>query len=233
MTKSGCLNWTPENCVYGCSGYVCLPPQPFCTDSDGGLNLASFGTVSFRFANGTGGNQSDSCNGNLLNEQSCSNLTPVSTTFNCLFSCSNGACLQSQPICTDTDGGKVYNVTGNVTYKLNGITTTLQDTCTNTTLTERYCTNTTALSINTACVWGCTNGRCLPAPVCTDSDGGLKPNIAGLVTVIASDGKKTSMGDFCGPTPSPVLWEMYCVNTTTKDSKAYNCTRGCLNGACI
>ncbi len=135
------------NCPYGCSNGACLPAPTnnnqtnqtnqtnpttgTCTDSDGGKNFDVKGTLNFNNAN-----YLDFCiTASQLNEVFCINYNTSysSVLYNCPYGCSNGACLPAPTTtpgtCTDSDGGRNYNVKGSVSgvYTNNQGTTTPYD----------------------------------------------------------------------------------------------------------
>ncbi|MFH1916660.1 MAG: hypothetical protein ABIJ21_05320 [Nanoarchaeota archaeon] len=85
-------------------------------------------------------------------------------------------------ICTETDGGKIYDTKGETL--MNGQVVD-SDSCIDTnTLHEAYCTNIGSggspdynLAVSVNCPSGCTNGACKPTPqtTCNDTDGGFNP----------------------------------------------------------
>jgi len=99
------------------------PATTTCTDSDGGLNYYVKGTISGYLLFHSDYNyyeHSDSCStsqdGNPLNEYYCDSSSAASTSYNCPYGCSNGACLQ-QP--TNATTASVSITTDKLTYGLN------------------------------------------------------------------------------------------------------------------
>ena len=158
-----------------------LPPTPACTDSDGGQNIFTQGTVT---GIGYGGiipriNDVDSCyyDNKQVYENSCINGTPY-FVFNVLpcptnYICSNGACVQNNTNktnttrCTDSDGGQNIYVAGTA-VNITGLSYT--DYCKNqsnsTRLQEAYCWNNSvnyAAYTEMSCPTGtaCQNGACI------------------------------------------------------------------------
>ena len=141
--------------------------------------------------------------------------------------------------CTDTDNGQNFIVRGNVSglRSANAPTaTSATDTCISPTLlTEFYCapngrvhTYVTHNCANEGKV--CQNGACV-APPCTDSDGGLNFNQAGVV--VGSDGRplsdecqgNTVIENWCGDNPDGLIRQGS--RDCTLDRKV------CRNGACV
>ncbi|MDO8740272.1 MAG: LamG-like jellyroll fold domain-containing protein [Candidatus Woesearchaeota archaeon] len=135
-----------------------------CTDSDGGMNYYVRGFVNGIWSDGDfANNQSDVCGGTILNEYYCNkNISNyvLTSVYTCTNGCSDGACINATPAikCKDSDGGKDYYVTGNVTQSGQ----TYQDACINPTrLREGYCQNDSYTVAVYGCPNGCGNGACL------------------------------------------------------------------------
>jgi hypothetical protein len=236
-----------------------------CTDSDGGLNLNVVGTATSSTA-GIEGRQ-DCCKaeystymgdavahiglgggpctttGSYLYEAICgANGVPTTAVYTCPNGCSNGACIQTA--CTDSDGGKNYNVSGNVLgVSSSGEVVSGNDYCMGNVLKELYCdasgfVNTDAYT----CPNGCSNGACVSgtASSCTDSDGGDNPDAVGTVTYngatfIAPDtGTTNKYTDRCyvQSNGDQAVTEFSCSNNNLIASNHY-CPNGCSNGACL
>jgi hypothetical protein len=148
---------------FGCNGEFscdgngsCLYHGEPCSDSDGGINEFVKGTV-FGFP---WGNQTDYCSGGYVNEWYCAtNGTTASTTLACPGSCQNGACVNPNLTCTDTDGGINEFVKGTVFGFPWGNQT---DYCSGGYVNEWYCaTNGTTASALIGCGdFSCNDGIC-------------------------------------------------------------------------
>ena len=92
LTKSGYNNYSTTKYIYAGSNTLSATlvlKTGNCTDSDGGINYYTFGTVTAQ-----GAVYSDACSGNkTLYERYCSGANPLSTTFTCNTTCSGGRCL--------------------------------------------------------------------------------------------------------------------------------------------
>ncbi|MEM5798143.1 MAG: hypothetical protein QXP39_01975 [Candidatus Aenigmatarchaeota archaeon] len=66
--------------------------EPFCTDTDGGLNYDVSGTTIDNY-----GSHTDSCEGNTLTEWFCQDNLASSTEYVCPDQCENGACILNPP----------------------------------------------------------------------------------------------------------------------------------------
>jgi len=160
-------------------------PQATCTDTDGGLNYATKGTVT-----GTGSGcgttpSTDLCaNTSVLNERHCGSEKQCFTSaYTCPGGCSNGVCLPtptptvtSTPtptiFCTDSDGGLTYGTKGTVTGNGSGCgTTPSTDLCANSSvINEMHCGPLKQCFTSAyTCPGGCTNGVCNPVCVPTIS----------------------------------------------------------------
>jgi hypothetical protein len=92
-----------------------------CADSDGGQNYAVAGVASGPYGNyrGRGGSFKDTCvSTTTLREFYCTvgiKNYILAKDFQCQYGCLNGACQAAPaPACSDSDGGKVYNLKGTV-----------------------------------------------------------------------------------------------------------------------
>jgi hypothetical protein len=149
-----------------------------CTDSDGGIDVSTKGTVD----NGSITNI-DYCNGNNIVEYICINndikiASVISEGYPCTdygiyMICEDGACISNSPnsLCTDSDGGKVFNLKGEVISAVNGIRAI--DFCDEDgKLVEYRCFNENSIypgSTIISCQNGCQDGACVEKPqVCEE-----------------------------------------------------------------
>ncbi len=162
-----------------CSNGACKAAYynpPFCTDSDGGFNLAVKGHLEASQGN-TISTRDDQCSsgfnvgGNVI-EYSCKFSSTGFVTFpdqslacpDGMF-CMEGACFSTtDAACVDTDGGQDFLVNGSVNVSSHGVFVAFSDFCHNNTyIVERYCDGSTGIKQNfTACSAGqsCSNGAC-------------------------------------------------------------------------
>ena len=144
--------------------------------------------------------------------------------------------------CTDTDGGKVYGVAGNITNS----TGTHPDACYKDTygpsgwagekLAEGACDE-ARHSITYDCASEgktCQNGRCVAAGNCNDTDGGW--NYAERGTVRAANGSMYTDSCYSGT----MLGEYYCnasnpndINHLNTNCASFGIGQVCQNGACV
>jgi hypothetical protein len=166
-TASGYLNSTPyssdDYCVdtsnimeYYCSGAYNQSQQQSCgTDGYVGSNYCMSGDVYGNYTDYSCGSGACSSNTSVILQQDC-----VTGQY-----CSSGQCLWSDS-CSDTDGGYVLTVFGNVTGFLNQSYYGYSDYCIdNTTIMEYYCSGSYSNSWSSSCAGNlttiCTNGRCI------------------------------------------------------------------------
>lgn len=141
-----------------------------------------------------------------------------------------GACVVAIPeTCVDSDGGKNLLEYGTTSKGTSSFT----DSCRpdGMGVYEYYCENNVITSENMDCPEGmeCNGGLCiLSAPKCTDSDGGVEPNLLGAAT--DTQGTKA---DTCYS--STTVKEYYCNEEGVAASTLVSCTGGkiCKNGACV
>ncbi len=159
-------------CPGGCSSGACQPVVPFCSDSDGGIVQNTSG-----FVNSSGGTFSDACFGNpspglpsycssnpsqeifcdlapQLTEFYCVGNSPSNQTIAC--NCLNGECIQATS-CSDTDGGSVSLVAGNVSYNY------WADSAWHNEVYSDYCVNSTR-----QVEWSCIGGNTLSYAITDD-----------------------------------------------------------------
>lgn len=171
----------------------------------------------------------------------------------CLSSetCVQGACVANTYTCDDSDGGKAYNVKGNVIAKSPTSDINVTDLCgSSNVLIEYFCNPDKTQSGETyTCPNGCSNGACSSSTttnqtnttttnqnnVCTDSDGGKNYNVKG--NVVASSplpGYTGNVYDYCKTDGTNALAEYFCDSTTNLlTAQHYVCPNGCSNGACV
>jgi hypothetical protein len=146
-------------------------------------------------------------------------------------------------ICTDTDGGKNYYVSGGVS--ISSVLSQTIDSCSyysNTgeyILHEMYCDNETIAYEEHTCPYGCANGACVSDPSqalysCMDSDG-RSDNVHNLKCIIKESmrGLNNTATDTC--INNNTLLEYFCSWNldNMNSSEIYNCPNGCKDGACI
>src|SRR3989344_4954163 len=170
-----------ETCVAG----ACVSNTYVCTDSDGGKTYSTKGNV-VASSPTSSIDVTDLCSdSNKLVEYFCtSDKQQSGETYTCPNGCSNGACISATTtnqtntttttnqnnVCTDSDGGKNYNVKGNVVASspTPGYTGNVYDYCktdgTNA-LAEYFCDGSTNLMTaqHHVCPNGCSNGACIPS----------------------------------------------------------------------
>ncbi|MCR4327390.1 MAG: hypothetical protein NUV46_02315, partial [Nanoarchaeota archaeon] len=174
----GCQSGT--SCVISSStGEGYCKQNPFCNDTDFGINYNVQGTVNSHVGNLTDYCETDITPGEILREFYCSGTTPLSTTSGCPFGCTNGKCDNEPAFCTDTDavnndGDKPYTK-GTVNTDNGGVFT---DSCysgtpigtgqsitgfavVDTSLTENFCSGTSKVTQNYNCANGCFGGACI------------------------------------------------------------------------
>ncbi|MCX8189902.1 MAG: hypothetical protein N3F05_01595, partial [Candidatus Diapherotrites archaeon] len=199
-------------CVQGSSPEVC-------NDSDGGKNFDAKGTVVFG-----GQTYVDFCNGSVVNEHYCESNQGRSTTYNCPYGCSDGACLSSsygsgtRGKCTDSDGGINGFVRGTVEYQ-STMAIILRDYCQdNKSVKEYFCQNDEPLETIVPCPDICENGACKTSSSsgsgsgtrgkCTDSDGGINGFVRGTVEYQST--MAIILRDYCQDNKS--VKEYFCQN---------------------
>src|SRR3989338_18542 len=175
---TSCLS--DETCVAG----ACVSNSYTCVDSDGGKTYSTKGNV-VASSPTSSIDVTDLCSdSNKLVEYFCNpDKTQSGETYTCPNGCSNGACVTATTttnqtntttnvnqnnICADSDGGKNYNVKGNVVASSStpGYTGNVWDYCktdgTNA-LAEYFCDSSTNLMTaqHYVCPNGCSNGACV------------------------------------------------------------------------
>jgi hypothetical protein len=164
-------------------------------------------------------------------EYSCEENKIQSETYVCENGCSDGACLQEQENCTETDGGRYdYYTKGTITTQQGSFT----DFCVSPTmLTENYCDYSyyppyQGRADSYTCPFGCSEGACLKEHEqnnCTDSDDGKNYYQKGTATANGQN-----LTDQCNE--DGTLMEKYCYGNEI-EAETYQCPYGCQDGACI
>ncbi len=161
----------PYACAYGCDANACRSqPAPMqCSDTDNGQNYTQTGTVvGPSVTGGAASSYTDSCtDGYNVREYYCAGGLVANVMYYCTSPCVNGACSGSPPsnpppqTCSDSDGGKNYNVKG--TVDSGGFL--ISDYCdtTNGKLREYYCFTNGFNSELVSCPqnYYCSNGACV------------------------------------------------------------------------
>jgi hypothetical protein len=203
---------------YQCDAGRCVSAP--CTDSDGGINEDTKGSV-------TSGDKtmSDECaNAGSVKEYYCESGNPNSKDINCGagMGCVNGACVKT--LCTDSDGGKDPAVKG--TAKSGSDSQT--DSCDGNSLTEYFCEADQVKSEKGQCPGGtsCSDGKCVKN-VCVDSDNGKDADVKGTTSY-----GSTVYTDSCYSDTS--VLEYFCANENTIGNDPMNCgtSRECFDGKC-
>ncbi len=195
-------------CTYGCSDGACIMSTPTpagippgastkCSDSESGDDPLRVGTVTVEYAEygssvyQTYGTWSDSCiSSTAVKEVFCDSTKPDRYSTKSVAcpsgkTCSGGKCgagTTPTPTCTDSDGGKNYDVKGTV-MKGTDEEDRATDVCltiTPTVLAEFYCDSSGNIrSEDYTCPNGCSDGACTtdsnptpdPTPECTSNSG--------------------------------------------------------------
>lgn len=171
-----------------CSNGVCVPQggqpqgnpaqaqlQPSCTESDGASGETKYGvrgTTTAVYANGSTETKTDECvnaDNRMIKEYFCvdgvinSHIPYCGAYITGSPQCSNGACVNNETKCVDSDGFTNYWAWGTVTVNNGGIATNYQDYCEGPALIEYYCQGTQFAIDTTNCAnynKTCTNGKC-------------------------------------------------------------------------
>lgn len=245
-TSSTHFGNTPYTCPNGCSYGRCNPaPEPIrCTDSDNGKNYYTKGKVVTSDESMWDYCKSD----NVLVELTCDEAGGKAYDYTCPYGCEEGRCLTQgeQEECTDSDGGKDIYTAGSAMSGEGGA----GDICiTMSLLREAVCQDGKVTQIDVTCPSSapyCNRGACSTSkPVCTDSDGGIKPEKIGTSTQ-ARMAESIRNTDYChnSITKQPVeyckgeswcgLREYYCgAEPTATYYKDVSCPEGCRNGVCL
>ncbi len=186
----------------------------------------------------------DMCFDNILIERSCSESGDHSISYECPIACSNGACVDEieKDECTDTDGGKNYNVRGVAANNQDSV----GESCISITnwdigytVLESYCDSEGNVKQEEyECPVMCRNGACINEEkdfTCEDSDGSSPYdqdyNKRGTVKVYFGDELLGSESDTC---VGNSVVEKFCSTTGYSIvGVEKECPKGCKNGACI
>jgi hypothetical protein len=193
-----------------------------CNDSDRGMNVTKFGTVSGYQVN-VQYSKADSCDGNYLKEYYCVGNYSNNTIIPCTgeyVECNNGACLL--PYCGDGQCRANENCSSCSMDCLKKE----QVCCKGITYTGECCSNIHCTSLKI-----CVNHQCKIPNLCNDSDDGITATVKGSVSGY-KDGKEFTIADSCED--EDVLKEYYCYNNLSA-FKGVWCTgnySGCSNGIC-
>lgn len=221
--------WLQTNCnIFGnyvCQNGACVLNQAAntCTDSDGGLNYNTLGSV-YGFNQSSGQNYTfvDVCGeGNYRNhvyERYCTSSNTSSwNLYDCISDgkiCQNGVCVTNttNPICGNgvVESGEQCDGTN-----LNG------QTC-----VSRGFTGGT-LSCSGSCTFNTASCTVTYANGCYDSDGGINPNTFG--SLYGYNGSNFTIHDVCSGTVQ--IREAFCSGVAPNATRI-TCSNGCSNGAC-
>ena len=243
-------------CVVGSGICVCddsdFPPDiedTECSETDGGNDIWRFGVTTFIVGGDPLPDESDYCDGDVLNEYYCESrevgVWPFRYEVNarllephlCEHGCEEGRCLPPEG-CTDldVDSPDPYAVPSSTLSRgaMN------QDSCSGLNiLIEQYCDGVTPLSEEHYCEFGCRfnpigEGYCLPPPeICYDDD----PTQDLYVPGICIDDRDDDINyDVC--VASGNLLQFGCGMSTGGEScipNIYHCPEGeeCEDGACV
>ncbi len=161
--------------------------------------------------------------------------------------------------CVDSDGGKIFNIKGTVTYLYNGLSRSATDYCfSDTSLVERYCAQGSAFNMTQVCEYGCdvANSVCKASPAvdnqenpgtttggdtttgtgttgtqvkCSETDSGNNIWKYGIL----NDPKGGQKFDYCvGSGPGSSVGEYYCTGDYAYTFAYFRCDYGCESGAC-
>ena len=144
-----------EDCNEDCLNGECVSAEyTECIDNDGGKNSFENGTVFYQ-------NRSfeDVCEGpDFVQEWYCYNGKPNDISIECDEGCENGACVEEEIVCEDSDGGKSSFEKGTVFYQ----NQTFEDVCEGPDFVQEwYCYNGKPHDVSIKCDEGCENGACL------------------------------------------------------------------------
>ncbi|VVC04524.1 Uncharacterised protein [Candidatus Bilamarchaeum dharawalense] len=151
-----------------CSGGKCtmLVLPTTCSDSDGGQDYGTFGTVT-RTIGGIPTEYDDVCTSStMLREYYCSGTSVMNISHSCgVLGCSSGKCgiIVIPTSCSDSDGGDAPFTAGTVTRTFGGIPSYFDDNCLSVnSVLEYYCSGSSVLNATHTCLMGCSSDRCNP-----------------------------------------------------------------------
>lgn len=225
-----CENYTARNetrdcpAGYGCVDGACMPGQQAgCTDSDGGKDAYTKGTVT------AGTSYEDACtDATHVKEYYCEGSVEAHETIECPGGCAAGVCARQTVDCRETDNGNdIYNQ-GTLTIKIGLINAEYLDKCLdNHTVKEYYCTADGFKDEVVECPEGtrCVEASCR-ADLCVDTDNGYAIYVKGAV----NKGNEIKE-DYCTDVQHGV--DYVCENNEIV-GKDFTCTSNmrCKNGAC-
>ncbi len=220
---------------YQCSEGRCVGadtiPQD-CTDSDG-QEIRKKGQV----VRGSD-TYEDACTGiQNVKEYYCRNNEIKNTILRCPSGtkCHEGACIQYEPRCEDTDNGINATAYGEVTIDTGtGILDLFKDSCIDQgTLEEAYCMDGRVAKMTIACRQGgrCSSGACEEVAECRENDFGFDTRHKGttrIVTYIGGGSTSREYTDECNG--SGILREYYCFEN---EVATQNVVCSCNGGECI
>jgi len=259
-------SYIDEDCTDGggvsvtacCRGGRCVDDcKGSCIDRDG---LDIFKESDAYFAGESGSQLRDTCEGlGAVSEAYCPDpyLHPQRVTLSCPpnMYCDQGRCAEKSRTCTDSDGGDVPKIKGQVdiTYLDGGApyTTNYSDECVNgnRSVLERTCgADSQLVSVQHYCDESgrCEDGQCMPPRyTCTDLDGGKDLHIASSAQVADQNGTVfDTVADRCSDAQDNIVYEAVCPTSATTWGSRSNpfspstsvetCPQGekCINGAC-
>lgn len=222
-----CSNNNIQSTVMPCpSGYSCqlnaCALEPQCSETDGGKDIYNYGTIS----KGTQSGYDWCSNDYTVAENYCLNNNMELDYVSCPsgYWCQDGECV-IEPACSDSDGGIAIYTRGTISKG----TESHSDYCTTSdTLWEYFCNGKMIDHTFENCAYGCNAGKCEPAPLCYDTDGGKNYLTKGWVDVGVD-----SIPDLCQD--ATTLIERFCVGDTYS-SETVTCTypnQVCSDGACV
>lgn len=145
--------------------------------------------------------------------------------------------------CTDTDGGRIYDVFGTVTLSNGSV---FNDSCAGNQLSEYTCDVIPGIAQYSLFVYDCTsegkicqNGACVEEveePCCIDTDGGLNYYVEGFARSTCNPTYTTAQIDICrephGGGDVSNMIEGVCAGNEVR-GVPYECPHGCANNTCV